>query len=90
MHLIRLLHAGIDLVATGALDVTVPEERRASLLAIKRGEIDWDEIAQLRRQLVAEFEDAFSRTVLPDEPDTSRAESFLIDVRLAVAAGAAQ
>ncbi len=86
MHLIRLLHVGIDLVTHGTLDVTVPEEHRALLLAIKRGETDWDEVVRLRMQLVAEFEDAFGSTPLPEVPDVASAESFLVDLRLAVAA----
>jgi hypothetical protein len=86
MHLIRLLHVGIGLVGHGTLDVRVPAGRRATLLAIKQGEIEWEEIVRMRRQLTADFEDALAGTPLPEEPDVSAVESFLIDLRLAVAA----
>jgi len=86
MHLIRLLHAGIDLVATGTLDVIVPDPQRSVLSAIKAGAVEWDEVVRLRARLATEFEDAFASTPLPDEPDVASAESFLVDLRLAVAA----
>lgn len=88
MHLIRLLHAGIDLVQTGNLDIVVPEDRREQLNAIKQGELDWHDVIALRHSLIKTFAEAFETTPLPDEPDYAAASAFLIDLRMAVAKGA--
>ena len=89
MHLIRLLQVGIDVIKTGHLDVVVPEERRKLLHGIKCGELDWPEVKRLRADLVAQFEEAFASTALPDEPDRAAANEFLVELRFALAREAA-
>jgi predicted nucleotidyltransferase len=80
MHLIRLLIAGIDCLQSGTLTIAVAEPRDR-LLAIKRGEIPFDEADAWRKRLQVEFEAAFQRTRLPDRPDYARANAFLIAAR---------
>ena len=80
MHLIRLLHSGIVALETGELVVCVPTDRRAELLAIKRGELSWQETNRLRRDLHARFDAAFARTHLPERPDYAAANDFLLHV----------
>ncbi len=82
MHLIRLLHVGIELFETGTLDVRVPPERRSLLLAIKAGAHDWDVISAMRDELSGRFETAADRSGLPDEPDHAYANDVLIELRL--------
>lgn len=43
MHLLRLLASARDVLRTGTLTIDVGEER-ASLLAVKRGEVTWSEV----------------------------------------------
>lgn len=86
MHLVRLLEAGIGLLRTATLDLRVADDRRETLRAIKRGELDWTELVRLRAALVEEFVDAMSTTSLPESPDIAAAERFLVDLRMAVAA----
>src|SRR5438477_5080722 len=43
MHLIRLLHSGIDVLNEGIVSVHVGRHRE-QLLAIKRGEMPWQEV----------------------------------------------
>jgi hypothetical protein len=88
MHLIRLLHAGIHLVRSGTLNLRVPEELRPTLLSIRRGERPWQEVAALHARLCREFDEAFSRTPLREEPDTAFADNYLVSLRLAVAGAA--
>ncbi len=80
MHLIRLLLSGAKILRTGTVDVEVGRDRDA-LLAIKRGELSWDELERWRYRLHAEFEDAFRNTKLPDRPDYDAVNQFLIHVR---------
>lgn len=80
MHLIRLLISGIDVLTECTVIVKVGEHRE-SLLAIKRGEMEFAEVDRWRRSLQVEFEQAFQRTKLPDRPDYQRANDFLIRAR---------
>lgn len=83
MHLIRLLRVGIRLVRTGTLSVVVPADEREELLAIKRGERNWDEVSALRSALAEQFQQAAKHSVLPAEPKEEEVNQFLVDLRLA-------
>ncbi len=80
MHLLRLLLSGICVLKHGYVPVRI-EEHRDRLLAIKRGEIAWDEIEVWRKELHRDFDFALSETTLPERPDYQRADAFLIDAR---------
>jgi len=80
MHLIRLLISGINVLREGVVSVRV-DEHRDQLLAIRRGEIAWDETEAWRLKLQNEFREAFDDTSLPDRPDYERADAFLIKAR---------
>jgi predicted nucleotidyltransferase len=81
MHLIRLLRSGIAAAETGELVVRVSEKVRQELLAIKTGEISWEETNQLRLNLHARFDAAFAKTALPERPDYAAANDFLLRAR---------
>ena len=81
MHLIRLLRSGITALETGELVVRVPDEMRPELLAIKRGELSWEETNRLRLDLHRRFDGAFARTSLPERPDYAAANDFLLRAR---------
>ncbi len=82
MHLIRLLISGIHVLREGFVTVRV-EDHREQLLAIKRGEVPWDEAEKWRLNLHAEFDRALSATRLPDRPDYERANALLVKARRA-------
>lgn len=82
MHLIRLLISGIKALSEGFVVVEVGEHRD-QLLAIRRGEMPWDETEKWRRSLHAEFDKALVTTKLPDRPDYEKANEFLIKARRA-------
>ena len=84
MHLIRLLMAGITALREGIIPVRV-EEQREHLLAIKRGELPWEEVDAWRLDLHEQFERAFESTALPDRPDYEWANRFLIKARRSAA-----
>lgn len=83
MHLIRLQMSGISVLQEGVVSVRV-DEHREQLLAIKRGEVPWDETENLRKSLSREFEKAFQTTTLPERPDYERANAYLIRARRSV------
>ncbi len=80
MHLIRLLLSGITVLKKGFVPVRV-EEHRQQLLAIRRGEVSWQEVNALRLSLHQEFDKAFAATDLPERPDYERANAFLLKAR---------
>lgn len=81
MHLIRLQIAGITALAEGHVPIRVDGSLRDRLLAIKRGEVPWPEVETWRLELHERFDQAFSSTRLPDRPDYSWANDFLIRAR---------
>ncbi len=80
MHLIRLLLSGITVLQRGFVPVRLAEHRER-LLAIRRGEIPWEDVNAWRLQLHRAFEAAFAATRLPERPDYERANAFLIKAR---------
>jgi hypothetical protein len=80
MHLIRLLISGTTTLREGVVPVRV-EEHRDALLAIKRGEMSWDDVDRWRLSLHEEFDRAFKETALPERPDYERANRFLVKAR---------
>ena len=75
MHLVRLLHSGIHALQTGEILVDV-SSRRDELLRIKRGELSFDEVKQQALALEREFQAAFEKTALPEQPDFARVNRF--------------
>ena len=82
MHLIRLLISGIGVLREGIVPVRV-NEHREQLLAIKRGEMPWEETETWRLALHTQFDKALKATTLPERPDYEKANAFLIKARRA-------
>jgi predicted nucleotidyltransferase len=85
MHLVRLLLSGIEVLRTGNVPVRV-DAQRDRLLAIRRGEVPWQEVEEWRGRLHREFDAAYEQTALPERPDYERANEFLIRARRVAAA----
>jgi hypothetical protein len=83
MHLLRLLLSGAEVLREGELSVRVGEHRDR-LLAIRRGEIPWEEVEAWRLSLHAAFDEAFRTTYLPEVPDYERVNAFLLKARRSV------
>ena len=80
MHLLRLLLTGAATLRDGRVPVRV-EAHRDRLLAVKRGELPWNDVDAWRKELHADFERALSETKLPERPDYEAANRFLIKAR---------
>ena len=82
MHLIRLLISGISVLKDGFVPVRV-DKYREELLAIKRGEMPWEETEKWRLALHTEFDKALADTKLPERPDYEKSNDFLVKARRA-------
>ncbi len=80
MHLIRLLLQGINILREGFLPVRV-DEHKEKLLAIRKGETEWQEVNEWRLNLHKDFDEAFAKTTLHERPDYEKANAFLIKAR---------
>ncbi|GAB2822320.1 nucleotidyltransferase domain-containing protein [Actinoallomurus bryophytorum] len=80
MHLLRLLISGRHLLEHGEPLVDVADHRER-LLAVRRGEVAWAEVDAWRRTLTRDMDTALAATGLPEEPDRTRVETFLVSVR---------
>ncbi len=80
MHLIRLLLSGVEVLRTGIVPVRVGAHRE-ELLAIRRGDMTWQQIDDWRLQLHKDFDAALATTQLPLRPDYEKANEFLVHAR---------
>lgn len=80
MHLIRLLLSGITILKDGFVPVKV-DNYRQQLLAIRQGDMAWDEVNAWRLALHDQFDQALRKTALPERPDYEKANTFLIKAR---------
>ena len=80
MHLIRLLLSGVEVLKRGFVPLRV-DEYRDRLLAVRRGDIDWEKVEEWRLSLHKELDNALDGTPLPEHPDYERANEYLIRAR---------
>jgi hypothetical protein len=80
MHMIRLLLSGRNLLRYGEPLVDVGEHRDR-LLAVRRGELSWEQVERWRADLTADLAD--TPGVLPEQPGRAAIEKFLVTVRKA-------
>ena len=80
MHLLRLLLSARDLLATGRPQVDVGPHRDV-LLAVRRGELPWEDVDRWRLQLHREVDEALARSPLPAAPDVEAVDDWLRSVR---------
>jgi len=80
MHLLRLLLTGAAALRQGRIPVKV-ESHRDRLLSVKRGEVEWYDLNDWRKELHRDFERALAETKLPERPDYERANAFLVRAR---------
>ena len=83
MHLIRLLLSGITVLEAGFVPVRI-EKYREELLAIRNGDMPWEEVNKWRLDLHQRFDRSLSNTSLPERPDYEKANALLIEARKAM------
>jgi predicted nucleotidyltransferase len=80
MHLVRLLHSGIEALRSGEIRIDVAEHRE-ELLAIRSGALSFEQAKERALALDRQFQDAYRQTCLPEQPDYKRIDKFLIEAR---------
>ncbi len=80
MHLVRLLLSGITVLRERRVPMAVTEHK-PRLIAIRAGEVSWEEVNTWRLDLHREFDEAYRATTLPDRPDYEAANTFLVKAR---------
>jgi uncharacterized protein len=80
MHLIRLLHSGIEALRSGEIRIDVAEHRD-ELLAIRSGALSFEQARARALELDRLFQEAYQSTRLPEQPDFKRIDAFLIEAR---------
>ncbi|MFI9204313.1 DNA polymerase beta superfamily protein [Streptomyces sp. NPDC053048] len=80
VHLLRLLSSCGTLLETGTLRTDVGDDRER-LLAVRRGEVPWEEVQAWRDRLVERLDRALEHSPLPERPDAARVEDWLVSVR---------
>ena len=80
MHLVRLLHSGIAALQTGEIRIDMAEHR-AELLLIRHGGLAFEAVKRRALELDEQFQQAFDRTSLPEQPDYARVDDFLVRAR---------
>lgn len=82
-HALRLAYQGFEIASTGSLSLPLPDRERARVLAVKRGEVDRDEVSAE----IARLEDAVralldeDRSPLPHSADIDRISAWAIDAQ---------
>jgi predicted nucleotidyltransferase len=80
MHLIRLLHSGTEALRSGEIMIDV-SGFRSELLDIRNGHFSFEQVEAKAKELEREFETAFEKTTLPEQPDFEKVNQFLIEAR---------
>jgi uncharacterized protein len=79
MHTFRLLDMAEEMLRDGKVNVRRPN--REQLLAIRKGQFDYDDLIAQAEQKLVDIEQAFDNCDLPDMPDMGKIEPILIDIR---------
>lgn len=85
MHTIRLLQTAEHILATGKLNIRVPN--REELLSIKAGAMEYDALLEMADSLIVSIERHYESSVLPERPDEAKAIQHLIEIREALYGG---
>ena len=79
MHTIRLLQTAEQILATGKLNIRVPN--REELLAIKAGNMEYDDVLKKADDLINSIENHYETSTLPETPNLEKAIEILVAIR---------
>lgn len=77
MHMLRLGFQGIELLSTGKLTLPLVEEKDF-LLAVRRGEVDFQSCLSTCGELEAELKELLSTSPIQPEPQTDAVEAYML------------
>jgi hypothetical protein len=76
-HAVRVGHEAIELFDTG--HITFPRPEAQHLLAIKKGEVEYQQVAEEIEQLLVDVENAAEKSKLPDKADATIIDDFVAE-----------
>ena len=76
-HAVRVGYEAIELFNTG--HITFPRPEAQHLLAIKKGEVEYQKVAEEIEQLLVDVENAAEKSNLPDKADTTIIDDFIAE-----------
>jgi uncharacterized protein len=79
MHVTRLGLQGIELLTTGRLTLPMAEPERSRVMAVRRGDLTFDEALAQIEDVERRLQAAVMNSPLRAEPDYERVDEFLID-----------
>jgi hypothetical protein len=79
MHAARLGYQGLELVEIGKLTLPMAEPERSRVLAIRKGEVTFDEAIAEIDEVERRLADALEQTQLPADPDRAAVDRFLVE-----------
>lgn len=84
-NLLRLLFVAEDWLRTGTPHLRMEGERRARLVAVKRGEVALDDLLAEAETLVPAIDEARQHSPLPERADVARIDAVLREVGIEIA-----
>ena len=80
MHTYRLLNMATE-IAKGEIIVRRPSDEIATLMQIRRGELDYEELLFGAENLIENLDELFEKSDLPDKVDQQIVDQLLITIR---------
>ena len=77
-HMIRLGLQGVEFMTTGKLELPANEETRSTLIAVRTGQMPYDDILTLAADLERQVEDLLVTSPLPRDANEAVVESWLL------------
>jgi len=81
-HVVRLGLQGEELLRTGRISLPMPEADRALTLKVRTGRFSLAEVSELISEAEHRLGDAFATSPLPEQPDISNVEQWMLTVYL--------
>lgn len=79
-HILRLGFQGIDYMSTGSFPIPMPQEQIDYIVNVRTGKIPENEMLTTAGLVEEELKDAIDSTPLPDQPDYTAVDEFLISM----------
>jgi len=77
-HLLRLAHQGIEYLTTGRLTLPIPDPLGAHLRDVRTGRVPLAKVLAEAEDAEARLTDLLTSSPLPERPDVSRVEAFVM------------
>lgn len=79
MHVLRLGEQGIELMQTGRLTLPMPEPSRSRVMAVRAGDVRYDETVEAIEEVERRLGDAVATSPLQAQPDHDRVQRFVLE-----------